>query len=95
MVDISGATGIAYGMRVLELARKAGVETHLVVTSAGEQTRAYETQLSRRSGGDDGRVLPPGRHRGGDHVRILLYRRDDRGAMLGADAVSNRVQQRR
>ena len=48
VVGISGATGIAYGMRVLELARKAGVETHLVVTSAGEQTRAYETQLSRR-----------------------------------------------
>ena len=48
VVGISGATGIAYGMRVLELARKAGVETHLVVTSAGEQTRAFETQLSRR-----------------------------------------------
>jgi 4-hydroxy-3-polyprenylbenzoate decarboxylase len=48
VVGISGATGIAYGIRVLELARKAGVETHLVVTSAGEQTRAYETQLSRR-----------------------------------------------
>jgi 4-hydroxy-3-polyprenylbenzoate decarboxylase len=26
VVGISGATGIAYGMRVLELARKAGVE---------------------------------------------------------------------
>lgn len=48
VVGISGATGVAYGIRVLELARKAGVETHLVVTSAGEQTRAYETQLSRR-----------------------------------------------
>ena len=48
VVGISGATGIAYGIRVLELARKAGVETHLVVTSAGEQTRAYETQLGRR-----------------------------------------------
>lgn len=48
VVGISGATGIAYGIRVLELARKAGVETHLVVTSAGEQTRAHETQLSRR-----------------------------------------------
>lgn len=46
VVGISGATGIAYGMRVLELARKAGVETHLVVTPAGQQTRAYETDLS-------------------------------------------------
>ncbi|MFH9350848.1 UbiX family flavin prenyltransferase [Kitasatospora sp. NPDC017646] len=31
---------------MLELARKAGVETHLVVTPAGQQTRAYETDLS-------------------------------------------------
>ncbi|MGW4248889.1 UbiX family flavin prenyltransferase [Nocardia sp. NPDC004722] len=46
VVGISGATGIAYGVRVLELARKAGVETHLVVTPAGQQTRAYETGLS-------------------------------------------------
>ena len=48
VVGISGATGIAYGMRVLELARKAGVETHLVVTTAGQQTRAYETGLTAR-----------------------------------------------
>ncbi|MEY9858873.1 4-hydroxy-3-polyprenylbenzoate decarboxylase [Catenulispora sp. GAS73] len=48
VVGISGATGIAYGVRLLELARKAGVETHLVVTPAGQQTRAYETDLSAR-----------------------------------------------
>jgi len=48
VVGISGATGIAYGVRLLELARKAGVETHLVVTPAGQQTREYETNLSAR-----------------------------------------------
>jgi flavin prenyltransferase len=48
VVGISGASGIAYGTRVLELARKAGLETHLVVTPAGQQTRAYETGLSAR-----------------------------------------------
>ncbi|MGW4119477.1 UbiX family flavin prenyltransferase [Nocardia sp. NPDC004711] len=48
VVGISGATGIGYGLRVLEFARKAGVETHLVVTPAGQQTRAYETELSAR-----------------------------------------------
>lgn len=48
VVGISGATGIAYGAKVLELARKAGVETHLVVTRSAEQTRAYETELSAR-----------------------------------------------
>ena len=48
VVGISGATGIAYGIKVLELARKAGVETHLVVTPAGQQTRAHETDLDAR-----------------------------------------------
>ncbi|WP_031524985.1 UbiX family flavin prenyltransferase [Streptomyces sp. NRRL F-5123] len=48
VVGISGATGIAYAVRALELARKAGVETHLVVTPAGQQTRAYETDLDAR-----------------------------------------------
>lgn len=48
VVGISGATGVAYGVRVLELARAEGVETHLVVTPAGQRTRAYETDLSAR-----------------------------------------------
>ncbi|MFE3954852.1 UbiX family flavin prenyltransferase [Nocardia sp. NPDC059091] len=48
VVGISGATGIAYGIRALELARKAGVQTHLVVTPAGQQTRAYETGFSAK-----------------------------------------------
>jgi 4-hydroxy-3-polyprenylbenzoate decarboxylase len=46
-VGISGATGIVYGIRALQMAREAGVETHLVVSRAGEMTRAYETEYSR------------------------------------------------
>lgn len=49
VVGISGATGIAYGVKILELARAAGVQTHLVVTPAGQQTRAHETELSARA----------------------------------------------
>lgn len=48
VVGICGASGIAYGIRVLELARKAGIETHLVITPAGQQTRACETDLTAR-----------------------------------------------
>jgi 4-hydroxy-3-polyprenylbenzoate decarboxylase len=48
VVGISGATGIAYGLQVLRFARMAGIETHLVVTPAAQQTRAYETDLSVR-----------------------------------------------
>jgi flavin prenyltransferase len=46
VVGISGTTGIALGVRVLELAQSAGFETHLVVTPAAQQTRALETDLS-------------------------------------------------
>jgi 4-hydroxy-3-polyprenylbenzoate decarboxylase len=46
IVGISGATGIVLGARALELLREAGVETHLVVTRHGHQTRALETDLS-------------------------------------------------
>src|SRR5262245_58703096 len=48
IVGISGATGIAYGIRALEFLRAADVETHLVVSKAGHLTRRYETGLSAR-----------------------------------------------
>ena len=46
IVGISGATGIIYGVRLLEELHAAGVETHLVTSRAGEMTRAYETPYS-------------------------------------------------
>jgi flavin prenyltransferase len=48
VLGINGATGTCNGIRVLELARKAGVETHLVVTPAGQRARAAETSVSAR-----------------------------------------------
>lgn len=48
MVGISGASGIAYGVRALVRLRELAVETHLVVTRAGGMTRAVETDLSAR-----------------------------------------------
>jgi 4-hydroxy-3-polyprenylbenzoate decarboxylase len=48
IVGISGATGIVYGIRVLEVLRELNVETHLVVTKAAERTLAYETDLTSR-----------------------------------------------
>ena len=46
IVGISGATGIIYGIRLLEALREASVETHLIVSKAAEVTRTYETELS-------------------------------------------------
>ncbi len=46
IVGITGASGTAYGICVLQALRALGVETHLVVSKAGDQTRALETDLS-------------------------------------------------
>jgi 4-hydroxy-3-polyprenylbenzoate decarboxylase len=46
IVGISGATGIAYGVRLLELLRETDVETHLIISRAGEMTRAHELEIS-------------------------------------------------
>ena len=46
VVAISGATGVVYGIRALELLREVDdVESHLVLTGPGRQTLAYETDL--------------------------------------------------
>ena len=45
IVGISGASGIVYGIRMLEVLRAAGVETHLVMSKSAEVTLAYETKL--------------------------------------------------
>jgi 4-hydroxy-3-polyprenylbenzoate decarboxylase len=46
VVGISGATGIIYASRLLELLKPTDVETHLVVSRAGDITRSQETDLT-------------------------------------------------
>jgi 4-hydroxy-3-polyprenylbenzoate decarboxylase len=43
IVGISGATGVIYGIRLLETLLKSDVETHLVITEAAERTILMET----------------------------------------------------
>jgi 4-hydroxy-3-polyprenylbenzoate decarboxylase len=45
IVGISGASGVIYGIRLLEALRGLPVESHLVMTKAAEMTLAYETEL--------------------------------------------------
>lgn len=59
IVGISGASGIIYGVRMLEVLRKAGVETHLVVSKAAEMTLAYETDLKAKDLRDMADVYHP------------------------------------
>lgn len=49
IVGISGASGIIYGIRLLEVLRDLDIETHLVVTKAADLTRSYETNLSAKT----------------------------------------------
>ncbi|WP_420346856.1 UbiX family flavin prenyltransferase [Pelagibius sp.] len=43
IVGISGASGVRYGIRMLETLRDLPVESHLVLSKAAELTIAYET----------------------------------------------------
>ena len=44
IVGISGASGVIYGVRLLEVLRELPIETHLVMSRAAEVTLAYETR---------------------------------------------------
>ena len=46
VIGLSGASGVAYGIRVLEALRELGIESHLVMTKPAEMTIGYETRLS-------------------------------------------------
>lgn len=43
IVGLSGASGVIYGVRLLEALRPLPVESHLVMTTAAELTLGYET----------------------------------------------------
>ncbi|HTQ14511.1 MAG TPA: UbiX family flavin prenyltransferase [Rhizomicrobium sp.] len=45
VVGITGASGVAYGIRLLEALRELGIESHLVVSRPGQMTIGYETNL--------------------------------------------------
>jgi 4-hydroxy-3-polyprenylbenzoate decarboxylase len=45
IVGISGASGIVYGVRVLQALRALGVETHLIMTRAAQVTLAHEMTM--------------------------------------------------
>jgi flavin prenyltransferase len=45
VVGITGASGVIYGVRLLELLRACNIQTHLIVSRAAQMTLAYETGL--------------------------------------------------
>ncbi|KAB2920294.1 MAG: UbiX family flavin prenyltransferase [Hyphomicrobiaceae bacterium] len=45
IVGVSGASGAIYGIRMLEILKEIGIETHLIMTDAARITLASETDL--------------------------------------------------
>jgi 4-hydroxy-3-polyprenylbenzoate decarboxylase len=45
VVGISGASGAIYGVRLLQMLRRAGVESHLVMSRSAQVTLSHETSL--------------------------------------------------
>jgi 4-hydroxy-3-polyprenylbenzoate decarboxylase len=46
IIGVSGATGVVYTVELLKVLRQLNIETHLVITKAGEIIRAQETDLT-------------------------------------------------
>lgn len=44
VVGITGASGVIYGVRALEMLRQLGIQTHLVMTRAAQLTLGYEME---------------------------------------------------
>lgn len=49
VVGISGASGVTYGIRLLDALRELGIESHLVITKAAEMTIGLETRLKPKA----------------------------------------------
>jgi 4-hydroxy-3-polyprenylbenzoate decarboxylase len=46
VIAITGATGAIYGIRLLEILKEIGVESHLIISKAAKLTIAHETKYS-------------------------------------------------
>ena len=46
VIGLSGASGVAYGIRLLEALKELRIESHLVMTKPAQLTIAYETNLT-------------------------------------------------
>ncbi len=59
VVGISGASGIIYGIRALELLNRLSIQTHLVMSKAAEMTLAYETDYKSKDVREMAHVFHP------------------------------------
>jgi 4-hydroxy-3-polyprenylbenzoate decarboxylase len=69
IVGITGATGVIYGVRLLERLREARVDTHLVLSRWGARTLQHETRYSREQV---------------EALASAVYKPDDMGAAISS-----------
>jgi len=69
IVGITGATGVIYGVRLLERLRDADAETHLVISRWGVRTLQHETPYSREQV---------------EALATVAYKPDDLGAAISS-----------
>jgi 4-hydroxy-3-polyprenylbenzoate decarboxylase len=48
IVAITGASGVIYGIRMLQILQSTDIETHLIISKAAEMTLSYETEMQAR-----------------------------------------------
>ncbi len=49
IVGISGASGIQYGVRTLEILKSLAIDSHLILTKSSERVRSCETALTHKA----------------------------------------------
>jgi 4-hydroxy-3-polyprenylbenzoate decarboxylase len=92
VVGISGASGAAYGLGLLQRARALGVETHLIATPSGMLNVHHELGMDRRA--LEAHADPchaNGRRRRLRGQRQLRHHGDDRRALLDEVAGGHRA----
>jgi 4-hydroxy-3-polyprenylbenzoate decarboxylase len=47
VVGITGASGVIYGVRILEILSKLGIETHFIITQSGARNLEIETNYTK------------------------------------------------
>ena len=92
VVGISGASGVVYGMRLLERLRaQPAVEIHLILTRSGEKTLYIETgQTAADARKLAALLLFGGRYRIAPGQRVIPHRRDGDCAVLDPYDVRDR-----
>mgnify|MGYP002524918158 CR=1 FL=1 len=49
VVGITGSTGVIYGVRLLEVLKKLGIETNLIMSEWAQKCITMETEIGRAS----------------------------------------------